>query len=925
MRLRSVFGPAALAIATLVALPGPAAGQFVRLSVSTAGVEANGASAQPAIDDSGRYVAFRSAASNLVAGDTNGVDDIFVRDRDTDADGVFDEPGAVATTRVSVARDGAQANAGSDRPAVAAGGRFVVFLSIATNLVGPALQGTGIPQVYRHDRSTGETILVSVGYDRGPANAPCEYPDVSADGRFVVFTSRATNLTTDELGVGGGVFLADLATGELRRISPTIELPPQPPQPGGASDGAGPATISADGARVAFVIERHWFYRVLSGTSGRLFVYEAATGTSREVSAGLSPQISSDGAQLGYLDAVLSPLYPYAGWFGRGGWLGLGTGTFEDLVTDRSRAPSGIAWSPGGRFAAFTTRTEYIPLPNEPPESRPFEPYLVDRTLQGSWLLPTGTRLGPLDATGRTIAFVDETVVVPGDANGVADVVALDLLAFFDADVDGLDDRWEETMGLSTTSGAGADGPDGDPDGDGVSNRQERAQGTHPRGTHARYFAEGATGSFFDTSIALVNPGTTPAAVAVRFATDAGARATQYLRLPPLSRRTVVPEALVGLEAVAFSTIIDSDVPIVADRRMSWDASGYGGHAETSLAAPALTWFLAEGATGDPFSLFYLLQNPGATEQTAEIRFLRPGGVAPVVRTYTLAPSSRTTIFVDGVDPALASTDVSAAITASGPIIVERAMYFDGAGQVFGAGHASAGVTAASPTWFFAEGATGQFFELFLLLANPGTTPVTATVRYTTDDGMDLSKDYALVPESRRTIWVDEESFPGLGRALSLAAVSATVTASAPIVAERAMWWPGGQSWQEGHATSGTTATATRWVLADGGVRGPRNAKTYVLIANVSDAEATVDVTILPEVGGSETRTFTIPARRRFTIDVDGQYPSVQDYPREARFGVIVRSQGAVPSPLVVERAMYWDAGGVSWAAGTNSIGTPVP
>ena len=95
--------------------------QFVRLSVSTAGTQANGPSVRPAISGDGRFVVFASAADNLVAGDTNGCRDIFLRDRDTDADGIFDEAGAVATTRISVGPGGVQANGASYRPGDHAG------------------------------------------------------------------------------------------------------------------------------------------------------------------------------------------------------------------------------------------------------------------------------------------------------------------------------------------------------------------------------------------------------------------------------------------------------------------------------------------------------------------------------------------------------------------------------------------------------------------------------------------------------------------------------------------------------------------------------------------------------------------------------------------------------------------------------------
>ena len=155
---------------------------------------------------------------------------------------------------------------------------------------------------------------------------------------------------------------------------------------------------------------------------------------------------------------------------------------------------------------------------------------------------------------------------------------------------------------------------------------------------------------------------------------------------------------------------------------MTW-GGGYGSHAETALLAPSQTWYLAEGSTAGDFNLFYLLQNPNSTAVQASVRYLRPSGQAPVERSYTLLPNSRKTIYVNGEGPSLASTDLSAVITADAPIIAERAMYTNKPGQPFAAGHESAGVTAPAMTWFLAEGATGPFFDLFVLVANPNDNP----------------------------------------------------------------------------------------------------------------------------------------------------------------------------------------------------------
>ena len=279
--------------------------------------------------------------------------------------------------------------------------------------------------------------------------------------------------------------------------------------------------------------------------------------------------------------------------------------------------------------------------------------------------------------------------------------------------------------------------------------------------------------------------------------------------------------------------------------------------------------------------------------------------------------------------PELAGTDVSAAIASDQPILVERAMYRSVEGQVFAAGHASAGVTAAATSWFLAEGATGDFFDMFVLLANPTTTAADVEIRYLLTTGEVLTNSYTVAPESRRTIYVDGETFPA-SEALVRTTLSCAITSTVPIVVERSMWFPGPAVtptfWTEAHNSTGTTSTATRWVLADGEADGSRGMQTFVLIANTSGTAGTVRITLLfdtPRAGGVAPDVFTVnvPPNSRTTVpmnDIAGLGPT--------RFGAIVESIDTAPlAQLVVERAMYWNAGGEIWAAGTNLLATPVP
>jgi hypothetical protein len=157
-----------------------------------------------------------------------------------------------------------------------------------------------------------------------------------------------------------------------------------------------------------------------------------------------------------------------------------------------------------------------------------------------------------------------------------------------DSDADGLPDEWEVQFGLDPARNYGDHGASGDPDRDGLTNLDELRSGTHPRGAFRSAFAEGATGPFFDLRLALFNPSaTTPARVLLRFLTASGTVHSHFRLFPPLSRPTIDPEVLPGLGAVTVATEIESDVRVVADRTMLWDAGHYGAHAESGSPGPS--------------------------------------------------------------------------------------------------------------------------------------------------------------------------------------------------------------------------------------------------------------------------------------------------------------------------------------------------
>ena len=273
-------------------------------------------------------------------------------------------------------------------------------------------------------------------------------------------------------------------------------------------------------------------------------------------------------------------------------------------------------------------------------------------------------------------------------------------------------------------------------------------------------------------------------------------------------------------------------------------------------------------------------------------------------QTYAIPPHSRFTIWVDEAAPELAATDVSAEFESNRDIVVERAMYFDSGGIAFRAGHAAAAVPAPALDWYFAEGATGPFFDTYVLIANPSDTPALVQTDYLLPDGMAVPREFTMAPHSRHTVRMDEVH-PWLSD--TAASVHVPSRNGVPIVVERSMWWPDGQS-IEAHVSSGAVSGGTRWLLADGEVGGPRQAATYTLIANISEWPATVRVSLLFEGGGEVQRDVTVPALSRSTFDASA-IPEANN----RRFATLVESVGTRPAELVVEQSMYDGAG---WEGG---------
>ena len=263
-------------------------GTVERVSVDSSGNQANGPSnRQFAISADGQHVAYQSDATNLVPIDTNGVGDVFVRDRQTSI-----------TERVSVASDGSEGDDQSGFASISGDGRYVAFNSDARNLV--SADTNDFTDVFVRDRQTGITEWVSVNSSGVQGNSFSSEPSLSLDGRYVAFFSFASNLVPGDTNNRGHVFIRDRQTGVTERVSLT------------ASDGQANgsesfhASISDDGRYVAFASEAGNLVPGDTNGTQDVFVRDRQAGTTERVSVDSSggqvdngndtqPVISGDG------------------------------------------------------------------------------------------------------------------------------------------------------------------------------------------------------------------------------------------------------------------------------------------------------------------------------------------------------------------------------------------------------------------------------------------------------------------------------------------------------------------------------------------------------------------------------------------------------------------------------------------------------
>ena len=348
---------------------------ITRLSIATDGQQGNGDSILPAANADGRYIVFQSWASNLVKGDTNNTWDIFVQDRLTGE-----------TRRASVASNGTQANGKNESPSISGDGRFVAFSSIASNLT-PDITNYKA-DIFVHDMKTGETTRASVSSDGKQGNGPSTNPSISADGRYVAFVSLAYNLVPNDTNNKADIFVFDRFNKKTIRVSVASDGTQ-------SNDNSTDASMRTNGRFIAFTSAASNLAPKDTNGKADVFIHDLETKETKRVSVASNgtegngnsarPRISLDGEYVVFTSEA-SNLVPgdtnnYWDVF----FHNVKTGeTARESVSSDNRQGNGNSTRPrlsrgDGRFIVFASEAENL-IPNDNNTNNVWNIFVHDRT-----------------------------------------------------------------------------------------------------------------------------------------------------------------------------------------------------------------------------------------------------------------------------------------------------------------------------------------------------------------------------------------------------------------------------------------------------------------------------------------------------------------------------------------------------------------
>ncbi|MBK5093504.1 MAG: PD40 domain-containing protein [Actinobacteria bacterium] len=755
----------------------------------------------------GRYVAFDSYAINLVAGDTNGVADVFRKDLLTQE-----------VVRCSTNAAGGQVTGGdSIWPSISADGRYVAFQSAATDIVGASTALRA--HIYRKDLLTGAIERCSLGLASAEADNLSSVASMTPDGRYVAFESLATNLVPGDTNGFYDIFRFDVSTTTTERCSTNAT---------GGQATVGDSMLPSINASGRYVAFRSGSTDIMAGiTPGRTHVYRKDVTTN-------AIQLCSNSA----------------------------AGTEADA---NSNLPS---ISGEGRFVAFQSSATNLVTGDTNGFIDIFRKDLLTNDIVRCSLSAAGAQtdnssgVPSISADGRFVAFHSiATNLVTADTNGFRDIFRKDLLtgdvvlcstsaaavqSNNDSNLPSLspDGKYVTFESLANNLTAGATG--------GFTNvYRKELEVTYPNW----YLAEGTTAWGFSAYITIENPNTTGVTVDITYMTNTGSTAGPSLILPPQSQTTVDPNLTVPNQDFSTAVFCREGLTIAVDRTMTWTGTGAAspeGHNSVGVTSPDTAWYLPEGSSEWGFECWLLIQNPNNVDATCQVTYMREGAAA-VTLPKTVPANSRRTY---NMETDIGRFDSSIRVTSDYPVIPERAMYRNNRRE----GHDSIGTTQTAVDYYLAEGTTAWGFTNYVLVQNPQDTATDVTITYMTPVGPVPQPAFTMPANSRETIRVDD--IP----AVSNTDLSTQVHGSQPIIAVRAMYWDNGTG-EACHDSIGMPRPHTTFYLPDGQTSEGR--ETWTLIQNPNSTPVAVEVSYLSPSGVAPVVFFdNVPANSRKTYNM---------------------------------------------------------
>ncbi|MBU1672652.1 MAG: IPT/TIG domain-containing protein [Actinobacteria bacterium] len=291
-----------------------------------------------------------------------------------------------------------------------------------------------------------------------------------------------------------------------------------------------------------------------------------------------------------------------------------------------------------------------------------------------------------------------------------------------------------------------------------------------------------------------------------------------------------------------------SGVDISCSRAVWWNSQGER-HASPGVMVPRKTWYFAEACGAWGFETYLLLFNPNAVSQDVSVGLLDGN---PQTKAFAVPPRTRVTV---DLEREFGPVEAALSLTSDLPFVCERSMYWD----AFQGGHNSLGQSEPFRQWYFAEGSTAWGFEEWLLLGNPGSQPAQVDIFAYTETGM-APLTSLTVPAGGRTTLRVNDCIPGSN-------VSLEVSANAPLIAERSMYW-NKAGYRAGHSSAGVRSAGAEVWFPDGDCTD--GGDSYLLLFNPTQYDWTVKVSgFMPMRALVMSEYVGVPAFRRVTVDLN--------------------------------------------------------